>query len=140
MMTYQAKPKEVKREWHLIDAKGKVLGAISTDIATFLMGKHKTTFTPHVDSGDFVVVINAALVEVTGNKKLKKTYVSHSGIPGGFKEITFEKLMEKDPRKIIEHAVKGMLPKNKFQDPRMNRLKIFVGSEHEYTDKIKETV
>ena len=135
MVTKQTKPAEVKREWHLIDAKGKILGQISTQIATFLSGKHKVSFTPHVDSGDFVVVINAALVEVTGNKRADKMYYTHSQIPGGFKGITFEKLMDKDPKKIIEHSVIGMLPKNKMRDPRMARLRIFVGAEHTYTDK-----
>jgi large subunit ribosomal protein L13 len=137
MKTVQAKPADVKREWHLIDAKGKVLGQISTQIATFLSGKHKVSYTPHVDSGDFVVLINAKDVEVTGNKRANKMYYSHSMIPGGFKEASFEKVMEKDPRKIIEHSVIGMLSKNKMRDPRMARLKIFVGAEHTYTDKFK---
>lgn len=135
MKTYQEKPATVTRSWHIIDAKGKVLGRLCTEIATLLMGKQKVTFTPHVDSGDFVVVINAKDVVVTGQKASQKMYQSHSGIPGGFKEISFEKLMEKDPRKIIEHAVKGMLPKNKQQDPRMARLKIFVDATHPYTNK-----
>ncbi|MEP7167699.1 MAG: 50S ribosomal protein L13 [Candidatus Woesebacteria bacterium] len=137
MKTVQIKPAEVKREWHLIDAKGKVLGQISTQIAVFLSGKHKVSYTPHVDSGDFVVLINAKEVEVTGNKRADKMYYSHSMIPGGFKEASFEKVMEKDPRKIIEHAVIGMLPKNKMRDPRMARLKIFVGADHTYSDKFK---
>ncbi len=137
MKTTQIKPSEVKRAWHVIDAKGKVLGEVCTKAAVFLMGKHKVSFTPHVDSGDFVVVINAANVELTGNKAAKKMYYSHSMIPGGFKEISFEKLMEKDPTKVIEHGVKGMLPKNKMQDPRMARLKIFVGNEHPYTKEVE---
>jgi large subunit ribosomal protein L13 len=135
MTTYQQKPAEVKRNWHVIDAKGKVLGEISTKAATLLLGKHKPTYTPHVDGGDYVVVINAKEVAVTGKKSTDKMYYSHSGIPGGFKAISFDKLMEKDPRKIIVHAIKGMLPKNKLQDRRMTRLKVFVGSEHTYTDK-----
>jgi large subunit ribosomal protein L13 len=138
MKTVQIKPAEVRREWHLIDAKGKILGQISTQIATFLSGKHKVSYTPHVDSGDFVVLINAKDVEVTGNKRADKMYYSHSLIPGGFKGASFEKVMEKDPRKIIEHAVAGMLPKNKMRDPRMARLKIFVDSEHTYSDKFKK--
>ncbi len=135
MKTYQAKPAEVKRAWHIVDVKGKVLGAMSVQIARKLMGKQKVTFTPHVDSGDFVVVINAKDVAVTGKKVTDKIYYSHSGVPGGFKEVTFAQQMEKDPRKIIEHAVKGMLPKNKQQARRMARLKVFTGSTHTYTDK-----
>jgi large subunit ribosomal protein L13 len=135
MKTYQAKPAEVKRAWHIFDAKGQVLGAMSVEVARLLMGKHKVTFTPHVDSGDYVVVINAKDVVVTGNKAEDKTYYSHSGIPGGFKEVTFAEQMEKDPRKVIEHAVKGMMPKNKQQARRMTRLKVFTGSEHAFGDK-----
>lgn len=137
MKTVQLKPAEVKREWHLIDAKGKILGDISTQIATWLMGKHKVSYTPHVDSGDFVVVINAKEVAVTGNKRADKMYYSHSMIPGGFKQATFEQVMEKDPTKIITHAVSGMLSKNKMRDPRLARLKVFSGAEHTYTDKFK---
>lgn len=137
MKTVQITPAQVVREWHLIDAKGKVLGEIATQIATFLMGKQKVSFTPHVDSGDFVVLINAANIEVTGNKRSDKMYYSHSMIPGGFKSASFEKVMEKDPSKVIVHAVSGMLPKNKMRDPRLARLRVFVGSEHTYTDKFK---
>ncbi|PWU23677.1 50S ribosomal protein L13 [Candidatus Cerribacteria bacterium 'Amazon FNV 2010 28 9'] len=135
MKTYQAKPAEVRRTWHLIDAEGKVLGDLSVEIARKLMGKHKVTYTPHVDSGDFVVVINATKVVLTGKKATTKMYYSHSGIPGGFKALSFEQVMAKDPRRVIEHAVKGMIPKNKQQDRRMARLKVFVGNEHTYTDK-----
>ncbi len=137
MKTTQIKPADVRRGWHIIDAKGKVLGKVCTQAAQWLMGKHKVSFTPHVDSGDFVVVINAKEVEVTGTKAQKKMYYSHSMIPGGFKEISFEKLMEKDPRKIIAHGVKGMLSKNKMQDPRMARLKIFVDDKHPYEANLK---
>lgn len=132
MVTKQITPKEVVRTWHLIDAKGKVLGQVCTQAAQLLMGKQKVSFTPHVDSGDYVVVVNAKEVVVTGNKAKTKKYYSHSGIPGGFKEITFEKLMAKDPRKIISHGIHGMLPKNKLRDPRMTRLKIFVDEKHPY--------
>ena len=138
MKTVQIKPADVKREWHLIDAKGKVLGEIGVKIATWLTGKHKVSFTPHVDSGDFVVVINADEVAVTGNKRADKMYYTHSMIPGGFKQASFEKVMEKDSRKVIEHAVSGMLPKNKMRDPRMARLKIFATAEHTFTDKFKK--
>src|SRR5258706_5132378 len=108
MNTQQAKPAEVKRNWHLFDAQGKILGAMSVQIAKKLMGKHKVSYTPHVDSGDYVVVINAKKVVVTGNKVTGKMYYSHSGIPGGFKAISYEKVMAKDPTKIIEHSVKGI--------------------------------
>lgn len=135
MKTLQAKPAEVKRDWHLFDAKGKVLGNLSVMIAHKLMGKHKVAFTPHVDSGDYVVVINAKDVVVTGKKESDKMYYSHSGIPGGFKEQTYTEIMDKDPRRVITHAVKGMLPKNKQQDRRMTRLKVFAGNEHIYADK-----
>lgn len=136
MKTTQIKPAEVVREWHLIDAKGKILGDISTQIATFLMGKHKVSYTPHVDSGDFVVVINAKDVEVTGNKRADKMYYSHSMIPGGFKQAPFEKVMEKDPTKIIEHSVKGMIAKNKMRDPRMARLKIYADDSHPHASQL----
>jgi large subunit ribosomal protein L13 len=138
MKTTQIKPSDVVRKWHLIDAKGKILGQVCTQAATLLMGKHKVSFTPHVDSGDYVVVINAKDVEVTGNKRADKKYYSHSMIPGGFKEITFEKLMDKDPRKIIAHGVKGMLPGNKMQDLRMARLKIFTEETHPYSAQVAQ--
>lgn len=137
MKTYQSKPAEVKRNWHLIDAKGVVLGKLAVEAATKLMGKNKVSYTPHVDGGDFVVVINAKDVAVTGNKINDKMYYSHSGIPGGFKELTFAQVMAKNPADVIVHAVKGMLPKNKQQDRRMARLKVFAGSEHAYADKFK---
>lgn len=137
MKTYQAKPAEVVRQWHLIDAKGQVLGKVATEAANKLMGKQKVTFTPHVDSGDYVVVINASEVEVTGKKTEGKQYFSHSGIPGGFKALSFAQKMEKDPTEVIVHAIKGMIPKNKQQDRRLARLKVFAGSEHQYADKFK---
>ncbi len=138
MKTYQAKPAEVKRAWHLVNAKGKVLGALCVRIAHALMGKGKVTYTPHVDSGDYVVVINAKDVVVTGNKYNKKMYYSHSGIPMGFKALSYAQVVEKDPTRVIVHAVKGMLPKNKQQDRRMTRLKVFAGDTHTFQDKFKE--
>lgn len=137
MKSFQEKPAQVKRAWHLVDVKGRVLGKVSVEIAHKLMGKQKTTFTPHVDSGDYVVVINAKDVVVTGNKASDKMYYSHSGIPGGFKALSFAQVMAKDPTLIIEHAVKGMIPKNKQQDRRMARLKIFASAEHSFADKFK---
>lgn len=137
MKTIQAKPAEVKRAWHLVDAKGKILGKVAVDVAGKLIGKHKVSFTPHVDSGDYVVVINAKDVAVTGKKATDKMYYSHSGIPGGFAELTFAQVVAKDPGYVITHAVKGMIPKNKQQARRMARLKVFAGSEHTFMDKFK---
>lgn len=135
--TYSPKASEIKRSWHLIDAKDQILGRMATKIATLLMGKNKPNFVPHLDCGDYVVVINAAEVQVTGQKKEKKKYYRHSGYPGGFKEITFKQQMAKDPRKIVRHAVSGMLPKNKLRDERLARLKIFVDKKHPYEGKFK---
>lgn len=120
----------VKREWHLIDLGGATLGRSATNIARLLMGKHRANYTPHIDSGDYVVVINAAKLLMTGNKMADKTYASHSGQPGGFKSITAERLLASDPRKVVEHAVKGMLPKNKLQTLRLRRLKVYSEADH----------
>jgi ribosomal protein L13 len=130
MKCYIQKPSEVQRKWHLIDAEGKTLGRLSTEIAKLLRGKHKVTFTPHVDGGDYVVVINADKIEVTGKKRDNKVYRHHTGYIGGLKEINFKKLQEKKPEEIIRLSVSGMLPKNKLRAPMMKRLRIFAGSEH----------
>lgn len=134
--SYMQRPQGVQRAWHVVDAKGRVLGDVATEIAQFLIGKHKPTFTPHVDSGDYVIVINASLVEVTGRKGSDKTYWRHSGFPGGIRGESFDTLLNRDPRKVIERAVKGMLPKNKQQTPRLRRIKIFATAEHTYQDKL----
>ena len=134
--TYVDTHKSIKRNWHLVDAKGQVLGKVAVQVATKLLGKHKPTYTPHMDNGDFVVVINASEVEVTGNKEEGKIYYHHSGFPGGLKHESFGHLIKRNPKKVIELAVKGMLPKNKLRDPRIARLKIFAGNEHTYTDKL----
>lgn len=136
--TKATKAKEIKRTWHLVDAKGKILGRLATQIAKILMGKDKPYYIANLDCGDYVVVINAAEIEVSGRKRKQKLYRRHSGYPGGFKELTFEKIMEHDPRKIIRQAVKGMLPKNKLRDRRLVRLKIFVNDKHPYQDKFKQ--
>lgn len=130
MKCYIQKPSEVQRKWHLIDAEGKTLGRLSTEIAKLLRGKHKVTFTPHVDGGDYVVVINADKIEVTGKKRDNKVYRHHTGYIGNLKEINFKKLQEKNPEEIIRLSVSGMLPKNKLRAPMMKRLRIFAGSEH----------
>lgn len=136
--TYQPKAKEIKREWHLIDAKGRILGRMSTEIATLLTGKHKRVFSKHMDMGDFVVVINAKDVELTGKKSIQKIYRGHSGYPGGFKEVKISKLMKEAPTKIIEKAVAGMLPENRLKRARLVRLKIFAGNTHSFNDKFKQ--
>ena len=130
MKTFSAKAHEVKRDWFVVDASNKVLGRLATEIARRLRGKHKAEYTPHVDTGDYIVVTNAEKLTVTGRKFKDKIYYSHSGHPGGIKEISFEKLQKKDPARIIELAVKGMLPKNPLGREMFRKLKIYVGSEH----------
>lgn len=136
MKTYQPKAKEVNRNWHLVDAKGKVLGRVATKIAIFLTGKHKVGYSAHMDSGDFVVVVNAKDVKLTGRKSEQKLYRSHSGYPGGFKEVTFAKMNKEKPTEVIRHAVSGMLPDNRLKKDRLARLKIFAGEENPFKDKI----
>lgn len=132
------KAKDIKRVWYLIDLKGQTLGRVSTDIAKKLMGKSKVATSPNLDCGDYVVCINAKDIRVTGGKETKKLYQSHSMYPGGFKEINFADLMTKDPRKIIEHSISGMLPKNKLRSDRMKRLKIFAGDTHPYAAQFEK--
>jgi len=134
--TYTQKTSEIKREWHIVDAKDKVLGRIATDIALKLIGKNKKEFTPHMDGGDYVVVINAKDVAVTGNKEQDKMYYTHSNFPGGLKSKNLAKLRAQFPERIVENAVKNMLPKNKHQDVRMTRLKVYAGSEHKHTSQL----
>lgn len=138
MKTYHPTAKEVKRAWHLLDAKGAVLGRLVTQIATLLQGKNKPTYSPHMDSGDYVVIINAEKVRVTGRKAKQKLYRSHSGYPGGFKEIVFEKLQQKYPERIIEKAAFGMLPDNRLRKDRMARLKIIIGEKNPFANKFAE--
>lgn len=134
--TYQPKKEEIAREWRFLDAKDQVLGRLATKIAIYLSGKDKKTLALHLDTGDFVVVTNAKDVKVTGKKEEQKNYYRHSGYPGGLKTISYKKLKEENPTKIIEHAVFNMLPKNRLRDQRMRRLKVFAGSEHPYVEKI----
>lgn len=129
--TYSAKPTEVTRQWYLFDASQATLGRMSSAIATYLTGKHKPTYTSHIDVGDSVVVINAAKIKITGNKLIQKMYYRHSGYPGSLKEATLEEMLAKHPTRVIEFAVKGMLPKNKLQAARLGRLKIYVDDKHE---------
>ena len=138
--TYSQKPAEVERRWILIDAKDAPLGRIANLAAKHLIGKYKPTYTPHVDGGDYVVVINASELVVTGAKENDKTYYSYSGFPGGLKSESLKELREKYPERIIEEAVKGMLPKNKLSPERMKRLKVFTGNEHAHTAQQPEKV
>lgn len=136
MKTTTLKPTEIKHAWHLIDLEGKVLGRASVEIAKLLMGKGKTLTASHLDQGDFVVAINSDKIKVTGKKLTDKIYYSHSGFPGGLKEISLEQLMAKDSRKVIEKAVKGMLPKDKHQQERLRRLKLFADDKHTYAAEL----
>jgi large subunit ribosomal protein L13 len=138
--TYSQKTSEIERRWILIDAKDATLGRLSTQIAKYLIGKYKPTYTPHIDSGDYVIVINAAEVPVTGAKETDKIYYRHSGFPGGIKDAQLKEVREKFPERIIEAAVRGMLPKNKLSSERMARLKIFAGSEHAHAAQKPEKV
>ena len=130
LKTYSAKPSEITHDWYIIDAQGKTLGRLATLAATYLLGKHKVQFTPHIDCGDNIVVINAAQIVVTGNKLEDKKYYRHSGYPGGIKETSLAQLIERNPAAAIEKAVAGMLPKNRLTDVRMSRLKVYPASEH----------
>ena len=130
MKTISAKKQTVSRKWYVIDAEDKTLGRMSTAIANRLRGKHKAEFTPHVDTGDYVIVVNAEKVKVTGNKFTDKTYYHHTGFPGGIKSITFDKLIDRAPERIIESAVKGMLPSNKLSRAMLTKLKVYAGSTH----------
>ncbi len=130
MKTYSAKPGEIDQNWLLIDADGLTLGRMATAISTRLRGKHKPEYTAHVDTGDYVVVINAEKIHVTGNKTTDKIYYSHSGYPGGLKSLPFEKLQEKSPEKIIRLAVKGMLPRTPLGRAMFKKLKVYAGSDH----------
>lgn len=135
--TYQPKHKDIKRNWHLVDAKGEVLGRLSTRIAMLLTGKHKSTYSTHMDMGDYVVVVNASKVKLTGNKEKQKVYQRHSGYPGGFKEVAYLEMKRKFPTRIVEKAVFGMLPDNRLKTARMKRLKLYTDEIHTYQDKLK---
>ncbi len=130
MKTYTAKAQDVERKWYVVDAQGKTLGRLATQIATILRGKHKPIYTPHVDCGDFVIVINAEKVVVTGQKLDQKKYYRHSGYPGGLREVTLRDQLKKFPERVIEAAVKGMLPKNKLGRKMYKKLKVYAGPNH----------
>jgi large subunit ribosomal protein L13 len=133
MKTHSANSETVKRGWYVVDAADKTLGRMATEIANRLRGKHKPEYTPHVDTGDYIVVVNAEKVKVTGNKTTDKMYYRHTGYPGGIRSISFEDLQEKAPERIIEQAVKGMMPRNKLSRAMLTKLKVYAGSEHPHT-------
>ena len=133
MKTYSAKSKEVKRDWFLVDANGKTLGRIATEVASRLRGKHKAEFTPHVDTGDYIVIVNASKIKVTGNKFDDKMYQYHTGYIGNLKSIPFKDLIKKKPEYVIKKAVKGMLPKGPLGREMVRKMKVFSGSEHTHT-------
>ena len=132
MKTFSAKPAKVKRDWYIVDATGKTLGRLASEIARRLRGKHKPEYTPHVDTGDYIVVINAKAVCISGNKNTDKVYYHHTGYPGGIKSITFEKQLAKKPEKVIETAVKGMLPKGPLGREMYRKLKVYADGQHKH--------
>lgn len=140
MKSYIAKPADVQRKWYIVDAEGKTLGRLATEIATVLRGKNKVTFTPHVDGGDFVIVVNAEKVVLTGKKLDQKMYRYHTGYVGGLKEIPYKEMMAKKPEEVVAHAVSGMLPKNKLRSKMMTRLRVFAGPNHDHAAQNPEVL
>ena len=140
MKSYIAKPADVQRKWYIVDAEGKTLGRLATEIATVLRGKNKVTFTPHVDGGDFVVVVNAEKVVLTGKKLEQKMYRYHTGYVGGLKEIPYKEMMAKKPEEVVAHAVSVMLPKNKLRSRMMTRLRVFAGPNHDHAAQNPEVL
>jgi large subunit ribosomal protein L13 len=138
MKTYSTKASDIVRKWHVIDASGQTLGRLATKVAIFLRGKHKPLYAPHLDTGDFVIVVNAAKVRVTGRKAEQKTYYRHSGYPGGLRSISFAEMRQKHPTRIIEHAVKGMLPHNRLGAAMLKKLKVYAGPDHPHQAQVKE--
>jgi large subunit ribosomal protein L13 len=135
MRTYNAKPGEVSRDWYVVDAEGKTLGRLATQIADTLRGKRKPQYTPHVDTGDFVVVVNAEKIQVTGSKLDQKRYYRHSGYPGGLKSRTLREQLERRPTEVIRTAVKGMLPRNRLARQQLTKLKVYAGPEHPHVSQ-----
>ena len=133
MKTYSANAESVQRDWYIVDAEGKTLGRLASEVASRLRGKHKPEYTPHVDTGDYIVVVNAEKIGVTGNKATQKIYYSHTGYPGGIKDITFDKLIDKAPERVIQKAVKGMLPRGPLGRAMFKKLKVYAGAEHPHT-------
>ena len=133
MKTFSATPDDIKRDWYLVDASGKTLGRLATEIARRLRGKHKPEYTPHMDTGDYIIVINAKEVQVTGNKRSDKVYYRHTNYPGGLKTITFDKLIASKPEQVIEKAVKGMLPKGPLGREMFRKLRVYPGGDHNHS-------
>ena len=140
MKSYITKTSDIRRKWYLVDAEGKTLGRLATEIATILRGKHKPTFTPHADEGDFVIVLNAGKVKLTGKKLDQKVYRHHTGYIGGLVEVSCRRLLTEKPCEVINHAVSGMLPKNRLRSKMMTRLRVFAGSEHTHSAQNPETL
>ena len=140
MKTYSARPGEVPQRWYVVDAEGQVLGRLATRIATVLRGKHKPQFTPHVDTGDFVIVINAEKVVLTGKKLEQKLYRRYSGYPGGLNSQPASRVLERDPDRVIRHAVKGMLPKNRLSRQIIKKLKVYAGPEHPHQAQLPQSL
>ena len=140
MTTYQAKKDEIRREWFLVDAEGQVLGRLATQIAARLRGKHKPVYTPHVDTGDFVIVVNADKVVLTGKKLKDKIYYHHTGYPGGIKSVSAGKLLQEKPTEVLRKAVRGMLPKNTLGRAMLKKLKIYAGGEHDHTAQCPKVI
>lgn len=138
--TYMAKPNEVERKWYVVDADGQTLGRLASKVATILRGKHKPEYTPHVDTGDFVIVVNAEKVKLTGDKLNKKIYYRHSGYPGGLKQFTAAEMLAKRPERVIELAVKGMLPKNRLGRKQGKKLFVYAGSQHPHQAQKPEAI
>jgi len=136
MKTYSTKANDIERQWHVIDASGKTLGRLATQVASLLKGKHKPIYVPHLDTGDYVIVLNAAKVRVTGKKLKQKTYYRHSGYPGGLKAVTYEEMMSAHPTRVIEHAVKGMLPHNRLGRAMFKKLKVYAGDNHPHQAQV----
>ena len=132
MSSFIQKPAEAERKWYVVDAEGKTLGRMASEVAAILRGKNKPTFTPHVDCGDYVIVINAEKVAVTGKKRQEKIYKRHTGYPGGLRELTFEQLLEKHPEEVVKHAIKGMMPTGKLGRQMYKKLKVYAGPEHKH--------
>ena len=138
MKTYNAKPGEIARDWFLVDAEGQTLGRLATRLADLLRGKGKPQYTPHVDTGDFVVVVNAEKIEVTGNKRAAKRYCRHSGYPGGLKSRTLQEMLDRRPEEVIRRAVKGMLPRNRLGRKQLTKLKVYAGPDHPHAAQMPQ--
>ncbi len=139
MKTYSTKASDIKREWHVFDASDRILGRLATQVASLLMGKHKPMFTRNLDTGDFVVIINADKIRVTGNKAKLKLYYRHSGYPGGLKSISLEKMMQTNPTRVLEYAIKGMLPHNRLGASMLKKLRVYVGDSHPHLAQTQAT-